>query len=549
MRFTWIRSSVAAVLCCFLFVGCDSNEQAVVEPTGTVATATPESTHIVVDRQSSDIKVLDIAAPVESLSYDVHRSFSASLHRVGPGLVYSRLLRFNSDVQSPDLVGLLECDLCSKWEQIDQTTYRFTLRDSVKWHNIAPLEGRLITVEDVIHSYQRQQTEGWPNSGLLRNISDMVKVSASVLEIQTYVPDADFVLSLAAGHSKILPVEVNSRYEDVISKGPIGTGPWVFVRQPSVDGYVLESNPFYYEAGLPKMDVLRIKVIPDQTVRFASMAVGGVDFVDLTSEQVDTLKSRSEQFGVMTVPNHGFGIDFVLNTDQAPLDSLESRQSIFRAIDPWKYAELHWPKRTFNGLGFPARHESWYMNQEELAEYVGHSGQTIMSRPDFDFSGTEVTLSVGDYGVNFSNLAEEITKDLVPLGMSIDVERIAVPEYVKMTEGKRSYDMYLGPSVPLNMPNQYFFGVLHSEGRYNSANYGDAGMDLLIELQGQEMDPLSRTKIIREINQRGMHAATRLMLATDNLHWGWDGKLRGVSINPTAQEYFYYAYFVWADQR
>lgn len=114
-----------------------------------------------------------------------------------------------------------------------------------------------------------------------------------------------------------------------------------------------------------------------------------------------------------------------------------------------------------------------------------------------------------------------------------------------MAKGQGSYDMYLGPSVPLLTPNQYFFGVLHSEGTYNASKYKDPGLDLLIELQAQEINPLSRTSVIKEIDRRAMHSATRLMVATDNLYWGWDGTLRGVSMNPRAQEYFHYAYFSW----
>jgi len=527
-----------------LFVGCGTDKQGVVVSGSTLSTAIPENIHILGDIKVLESKVLDIAAHADPVNYDIHRSFSTALHRTGPGLVYSRLLRFSADSEDTMLGSVLECDLCSKWEQIDQTTYRFTLRDNVRWHNIEPLSGRLITVEDVMYSYQRQQTKGWPNAELLRNLKDIVKVNDSVMEIQTYIPDADFVLSLAAGHSKILPVEVSSSYGDVVSKGPIGTGPWVLLREFGRDEYILEANPFYYEPGLPRMDLLRIMVIPDQMVRFASMAVGDLDFVDLTFEQVQTLEDRPGEFVTTTVPTYGYGIDFVLNTKRIPLTSLEVRQSIFSAIDPWKYSRHYWPGKTFNGLGFPARHESWYMSEKELKEYVGSSQKSIALLSG-TLSDVSVTLSVGDYGIGFADLAKEITRDLASFGMVVEIKTISATEYVQMAEGKHGYDMYLGPSVPLITPNQYLFGVLHSEGRYNSSGYSDVGLDLLIELQGQELDPLSRTNIIKEINQRGMYNATRLMLVTDNLHWGWDRRLIGVSNNAWAQEYFNYAYFTW----
>ena len=265
---------------CWPFVSCSPKTEKVAISVPTIATEVHQKESTVEAIRLSRDNVLTIATHAEPANYDVHRSFSSSLHRSGPGLVYSRLLRFSSDFEDQSLGSTVECDLCSKWQQIDPNTYRFTLRENVRWHNIEPLNGRLITVEDVINSYWRQKTQGWPNEGLLRNLKDIVKVDDFVLEITTHIPDGDFVLFLASGHSKVLPLEVNSYYEDVVAAGPIGTGPWILLRSAPGGEYVFEANPVYYEAGLPKMDILKIRVIPDQMVRFASMAVGGLDFAD-----------------------------------------------------------------------------------------------------------------------------------------------------------------------------------------------------------------------------------------------------------------------------
>jgi peptide/nickel transport system substrate-binding protein len=527
------------------FAGCSQEAEGIVILVPTIATEAPQNESIVETIKHSQDNVLTIATHAEPANYDVHRSLSSSLHRSGPGLVYSRLLRFSYDFENRSLGSAVECDLCSKWEQTGPTTYRFTLRENVRWHNVEPLNGRLITVEDVINSYRRQKTQGWPNEGLLRNLKEIAKIDDFVLEITTHIPDADFVLFLASGHSKVLPLEVESYYEDVVTKGPIGTGPWILLRGVSAYEYLFEANPFYYETGLPKMDILKIRVMPDQMVRFASMAVGGLDFADLTFDQIAILNDRPEKFATTTVPHYGHGIDFVLNTHSDALGSQEVRRAIFEVINPWEYGQLYWPDKTFHGLGFPITHDSWYMSKEELVDYVG-SGPSALRQPS-SFIGERIVLSVGDYGENYARLAKQISKDLDILGMSVDINMVFPTEYVQMAEGIGSYDMYIGPSVPLISPNQYFFGVLHSGGRYNSAKYNDAGLDLLIELQAQDHDILSRSRIIKEINQRGMHSATRMMLLTDSSHWGWDRQLVNVSINSWAHEYFHYAYFDWSD--
>src|SRR3546814_16514324 len=53
--------------------------------------------------------------------------------------------------RSSDLQG----DLAAGLEQPDTTSYIFRLRPEALWHNIAPVNGRPVTAEDVIFSYQR----------------------------------------------------------------------------------------------------------------------------------------------------------------------------------------------------------------------------------------------------------------------------------------------------------------------------------------------------------------------------------------------------------
>ena len=129
-------------------------------PTATVPplTATPEPSPTPTVHPSGGI--LTIATRSDPPHYDVHQTFSPALHRTGPGLVYSRLLRFRSDEEAGPFSLQLECDLCEGWEQVDGVTYRFVLRKGVRWHDLPPVNGRELTADDIIFSYERQSTPG-----------------------------------------------------------------------------------------------------------------------------------------------------------------------------------------------------------------------------------------------------------------------------------------------------------------------------------------------------------------------------------------------------
>ena len=85
-----------------------------------------------------------------------HQQASAWVNaRFGIGLNWSRLLKFK--LQGVQLPAFLPTgDLAESFEQPDDLTYIFKLRQNVKWHNIAPVHGRQFTADDVLFSFNRQ---------------------------------------------------------------------------------------------------------------------------------------------------------------------------------------------------------------------------------------------------------------------------------------------------------------------------------------------------------------------------------------------------------
>ncbi|HXJ82570.1 MAG TPA: ABC transporter substrate-binding protein, partial [Candidatus Methylomirabilis sp.] len=65
---------------------------------------------------------------------------------------YNALLKFNYDGTK------ILPDLAESWEQKDDVTYSFRLRQGVKFHNVPPVNGRELTSEDVKYSIERQMT-------------------------------------------------------------------------------------------------------------------------------------------------------------------------------------------------------------------------------------------------------------------------------------------------------------------------------------------------------------------------------------------------------
>ena len=71
---------------------------------------------------------------------------------------------------------------------------------------------------------------------------------------------------------------------------PIGTGPFMFQSYTPGDRMVLVKNPNYFETGLPKLDGVELRIIPEMSVKLAALQAGDIDVVwDIPLEQVKPL--------------------------------------------------------------------------------------------------------------------------------------------------------------------------------------------------------------------------------------------------------------------
>src|SRR5919197_1178566 len=103
--------------------------------------------------------------------------------------VYSRLVRHKvgADVQPGTFT--VEPDVAERWEELDDTTYVFHLRQGVKWHNKPPVNGRELVAEDVKFTYDRFLTEkANANRFLLEPVDPVEVVDRYTVKFQVKEP-------------------------------------------------------------------------------------------------------------------------------------------------------------------------------------------------------------------------------------------------------------------------------------------------------------------------------------------------------------------------
>ncbi|MEK7214838.1 MAG: ABC transporter substrate-binding protein, partial [Chloroflexota bacterium] len=225
--------------------------------------------------------VLRFAGPGDPPHLDPFDTPSAAFHNQGPGMVYSRLLRYEHRTGLPSLAYTPGPDLAERWEQIDPSTYVFHLRKGVKFQNLAPVNGREVAADDVIYSYNRQREQGRPNAGQLASVAGISAPDKYTIRISLKQPNPDFLIDLTDGHNQVVPRETVELTGDLKNGPNIGSGPWILEKFEKGGATFYKRNPDYFQQPLPYVDrVEAYNNFSDSTSKIAAFRTGKLDVLE-----------------------------------------------------------------------------------------------------------------------------------------------------------------------------------------------------------------------------------------------------------------------------
>ncbi len=263
------------------------------------------------ERKAGEVVVLIDSAP-ESL--DRRFALSAVAQRVTT-LITPGLVRIDDD-------GSLVPDLAESFERVDETRYRFVLREGLTFHDGTP-----VTSRDVVYTYKSLKLRGSPLSPRYDPIAKIEPVGERTVDLVLAEPFAPLLIDLTMG---IVPRHLGDKeeYED----RPIGAGPFKFASRPSEERIVLEPFDGWY-GGKPDVDRLVFAVVRDETTRVLSLLHGDADLA--TGSISPILIPRIEEAEHLTVqrrPGSGYAY-MAFNLRHPILSNVEVRRALAHAID------------------------------------------------------------------------------------------------------------------------------------------------------------------------------------------------------------------------
>jgi peptide/nickel transport system substrate-binding protein len=396
--------------------------------------------------------------------------------------------------------------LAESWENIDDTTWRFKLREGVTFHN-----GEEFNADAVDWTYQRiLDDDTMITHGQWTFIDEINILGPYEVEIKTTAPEPAFLSKMAGTGCGIqAPEHGMAQAESGEEYVPIGTGPFQFVDWVKDDSITMAANEEYWQ-GKPDIDTLIWRSIPEISTRVANLLTGDVDLVvGVPAQDWERINE-----------NEGTGIEQYLTTrvmllalrtgpsEQNPdWDGVTSdkriRQAISYAIDRQALIDL------IDGMGVPVLSRvtpptlGWSEEfVDQLGEYDPDQAMALLEEAGYD--GEELTFHSSTSWLNQKEVAEALTAMFEAVGLNIDLQVMDVTTF-----REQIYFPYQNDEIYMDALGNSFFDpwitVLseRSDRRERSGWSGENAdaVDQLIRDAAVNMDPESRAEQYQEIQR------------------------------------------------
>jgi peptide/nickel transport system substrate-binding protein len=422
----------------------------------------------------------------------------------GPLICYSQLLNFRwgPDITPP--VRTVGPDLAESWTQPDELTYLFKLRSGMKWHNVAPVNGRELTAEDVAYSFQRIR-DLRSYAGQLAGVTRMEAVDRSTFKITMEKPNADLLANLCNRTQVMVAREAVEAQGGTLENAPvIGTGPWLFDTYTARERFTAKRNPDYFLRGLPYFDTFESYILADvatliSAFRGSTINVIGAGGIPQTGAEIARAVPQAQIRWVSADENQA---ELGLKLSVEPFSDLRVRQAISKALDRKAIIEtVHLGRGSLNG-GFAVPDPSWSLPEAELSRLQARDleGARRLLR-EAGKEGLSFEILVPPYQQNmFSPVSELVQAQLREAGINATLKPLDSVAF-QQAQSQGNYQAYVG-LISSPTPNAWLTRRYTTGGTDNHAGYSNPNLDRLIEQQFvMSRDPEGRKRIIQEIQR------------------------------------------------
>jgi peptide/nickel transport system substrate-binding protein len=353
-----------------------------------------------------------------------------------------------------DRTGKIVPWLAERWHTSDSRNYTFFLRRGVRFHN-----GREMKAADVKFVFERAANPETkhPHRARYENIANIIVKDDYTITLGLKELDASFLLTLARQGSVIYPREA----ADTLKSEPVGTGPFKLGEWVRGDRIVLVKNPDYHTQGLPRLDRVTYRFIPDPNAALAALKAGDVDasMFGLGPEHVPDLQ-KDPRFAVI-IGDTSNDVILAMNNGRKPFTDPRVRRAVTHAVDK---AEVL--KGAMFGLGKILGSNVDPLNPYfvDLAGAVPHDparARKLLAEAGYP-NGFDAVLRVAPQYYYTVRTGEILASQLQKVGVRLKIEQVEWGQWLARVWREADYDLtIIGHAEPWDINNyanpRYYF--------------------------------------------------------------------------------------------
>ncbi|WP_445487453.1 ABC transporter substrate-binding protein [Niallia sp. 03133] len=418
-----------------------------------------------------------VAIPQDLDYLDPHLAEAAGTREVTFN-IFEGLLKANTD-------GGLDPAIAESYEiSKDGLTYTFAIRDGVKFHN-----GQDLTSKDVVYSYSKLAglDSGKPLSASFANVEKIEAPDDKTVVVKLKENEAAIITAFTA---PIIPAD----YKDS-NKSPIGTGPFKFVEYKAGQHLIVEKNKDYYIKGVPYLDKVEFRILPDPEAAFLALQSGEIDIYP----RIATEKAEQLTTGFKTISNEQNLVQLLaFNNKVKPFNDSKVRQAINYAVDKDQIIKgVALGKGTKIGSNLSPKLSKFYNDSlEDLYPTDIEKAKKLLAEAGLP-DGFQLTITVPSVYPFHVDTAQVIANQLEKVGIKAKIETVEWGVWLERVYQGRDYESTIigldGKLDPFEILSRYI-----SISDNNFLNYKNPKLDKVLDQAKIETDENKRISFIKE---------------------------------------------------
>lgn len=413
-------------------------------------------------------------------SLDPHQTVAAGTREVLFN-IFEGLVKPNSD-------GEMIPAVAEKYElSEDGTTYTFTLREGVKFHN-----GQTVTAEDVVYSINRcaavPEGQEKPLVAAFSAVKSVEALDEKTVAVTIAQRDLEFISYMTAA---IIPADYENQ-----DTAPVGTGPFRFVSRTPQQDFVMERFEDYW--GAPAwLDKVTYKICENADALVMNLNGGSIDLcAHLTSAQASQLNQNFQVLeGTMNLVQAIY-----LNNQAKPFDNQLVRQALCYAIDRQGIMDMVADGHgTAVGSSIYPAFTKYFV--PELVDKYPHSvekAKELLAQAGYP-NGFDMTISVPNNYQPHMDTAEVVAEQLREAGIRVTIQPVEWSTWLDTIYNGRQFQATVVGVDAANMTARAMLERFTSDYGKNFINYNNPAYDALFQQAINAQDEATQTDLYKQM--------------------------------------------------